>query len=142
MAFEKIIEIRNVENTRLPGEDCGSYDGFEIQTDKQVISLLIHNWQNCCETWGYFMCNDDLNDFVGKQIIKISLTDDLLNEHCVSGNIDADGIKNLRYEGMVMFVNIHTSAGVLQFVAYNSHNGYYTHNAVVVSDKFKHEVTL
>ncbi len=32
-----------------------------------------------------------------------------------------------------MFVNLETNVGLLQFVAYNSHNGYYGHDAVLVS---------
>ena len=34
-----------------------------------------------------------------------------------------------------MFVNINTSNGALQFAAYNEHNGYYGHEAVVISEK-------
>ena len=33
-----------------------------------------------------------------------------------------------------MFVNINTSNGLLQFAAYNNHNGYYGHNAYFLID--------
>jgi hypothetical protein len=39
-------------------------------------------------------------------------------------------------------VNIDTDRGQLQFVAYNEHNGYYGHNAVVVSKQLTHEECL
>ena len=32
-----------------------------------------------------------------------------------------------------MFVNVETDKGLLQFVAYNEHNGYYGHEACVIS---------
>ena len=46
------------------------------------------------------------------------------------------------FEGGVMFVNITTSKGVLQFVAYNEHNGYYGHSACVISKQLNHEECL
>ena len=45
-------------------------------------------------------------------------------------------------EGDTMFVNIETDRGVLQFVAYNSHNGYYGQTAYVLSTQLRHEATL
>jgi hypothetical protein len=41
-----------------------------------------------------------------------------------------------------MFVDIETDRGVLQFVAYNAHNGYYGHKARVQSTQLRHTVTL
>ncbi len=44
--------------------------------------------------------------------------------------------------GGAMFVHLETSEGLLQFVAYNSHNGYYGHDAVLVSKQLNHEEGL
>lgn len=33
----------------------------------------------------------------------------------------------------VMFINIETTKGFLQFVVYNEHNGYYGHSVLLVS---------
>ena len=41
-----------------------------------------------------------------------------------------------------MFVDIVTDRGVLQFVAYNIHNGYYGHEAKVISTQLEHNETL
>jgi tRNA(Ile2) C34 agmatinyltransferase TiaS len=56
-----------------------------------------------------------------------------------TNNIDP---KSADFEGGVMFVNIETNEGTLQFVAYNEHNGYYGHIAKVQSMQLSHEVVL
>jgi hypothetical protein len=45
-------------------------------------------------------------------------------------------------EDNAMFVNVETDRGTLQFVLYNSHNGYYGHKARVVSEQLKREEYL
>lgn len=35
--------------------------------------------------------------------------------------------------GSAMFINVETTKGLLQFVAYNEHNGYYEHEVKLVS---------
>lgn len=45
-------------------------------------------------------------------------------------------------QGGVMFVNILTDKGILQFVAYNCHNGYYGHEATVKSTQLEHSECL
>lgn len=107
------------------------FEGFLIKTEKQTIKLGISSDQSCCEQFGYFMTNDDLADFIGAEVLEISLTDDLLKG--VSLETGENGSKYA--SGMIMFVNIETSKGTLQFVAYNDHNGYYGHEAVVISEE-------
>lgn len=131
--MEKIISIKEVTGFKSKKySDWSSFDGYEIETDKQVIKLGIANGQSCCESWGYFMTNDDVNDFVDAELLKIETVDEILN---VEKLVDT-------YDGGCMFVNLTTSKGVLQFVAYNSHNGYYGHTAIVESTQFSTEETL
>ena len=40
---------------------------------------------------------------------------------------------NLLDAGSAMFINVETTNGLLQFVAYNEHNGYYGHEVKLVS---------
>lgn len=59
--MEIINEIKEVFNHRA---DTGSgyatdYDGFEIQTTTQIIRVLISNEQNCRESWGYRVSEDE-----------------------------------------------------------------------------------
>jgi hypothetical protein len=106
-------------------------DGYEIVTDKQTIHILIDNEQSCCEQWGYLTSEDDLNSFIGAELFGITKTDtelktyDLPEEECA-----------------VIFVNLETSQGTLQFTVYNIHNGYYGHTVVVRSEQLNIEDRL
>ena len=57
--------------------------GYAIHTDKQVIKLLIDDESQCCESWGYFLSEENLESFIGAELIGISLTDTALNSHTV-----------------------------------------------------------
>jgi len=130
--MEKIIRIEDVSFNDK--KDYGYYDGYQIVTEKQTIKLGICNSQSCCENWGYFMSEDNLSDFVDAEFIKLEITDTCLN----TKKLDDE---DLHYAN-TMFVNIFTSKGMLQFVAYNSHNGYYGHEAVIFSDELNHTESL
>lgn len=123
--------ILNIDEVRIGGQS-----GFAITTNDQVITMLIDDYQSCCESWGYFMSEDDIQRFVGSFITDVTLTDISLNTH----KLEESGF----YEdaGGVIFVNINTSYGTLQFVAYNAHNGYYGHTVNVSSKQLKHEENL
>ena len=123
------------------------HSGYLIITDKQEIELSISNMQDCCENWGYFMSEDNIDDYIGANLIGIELTDTLLNEASMvkEGFTERQGGKDMFrwiYEGGIMFVDIKTDRGVLQFVAYNEHNGYYGHEARVKSTFLEHSETL
>ena len=130
---EKILEIREADFIY----ESGSYypqsmEGFIVVTENQEIQLGISSGQSCCEQYGYFMTNDNIEDFVGATIREIRLTNTLLEVEDF----------NKEYSGDVMFVNIETNKGTLQFVAYNDHNGYYGHDALVVSRQLHHKECL
>lgn len=124
--MEKILRI---EEGSFKNEDRwpSSFDGFIITTDKQAIKMGISDGQSCCENWGYLMSEDDLEQFQGAKLLKIEVTDTDKNK--------AELKEEYEYtdEGGVMFIDIVTDKGVLQFTAYNCHNGYYGHEAVVIS---------
>lgn len=126
--IETINEITNHEN---------GYDGFEIRTSMQTIRLMISNGQCCCENWGYFMSEDVVEEFLGARLLEVRIVDTASNssklEEEVGWGLD---------EGDVMFVNLETDRGTLQFVAYNAHNGYYGHEARIESEQLNYETTL
>lgn len=130
--MERIISIEeksfNIKN------DWDRYDGYIIKTDKQEIKVGISNGQSCCEDWGEFMSEDDLSTFIGSNLISIYVTDNALKSYDIT-------INDL-HDGDVMFVNFETSKGVIQFVAYNIHNGYYGHAAIVRSEQLNITETL
>lgn len=123
-----------IKEINLVEDSIKGYDGYEVVTDKQTISLVIDNYQSCCEQWGYFWCNDP-TEFIGSELTDIKIVDTALNPQVYEENSPV-------YEGDVMFVNLETSVGTLQFVAYNEHNGYYGHLAKVKSESFNYEVGL
>jgi hypothetical protein len=115
-----------------------SYGGYEIATSQQTIGLLIDEDQQCCENSGYFMSHEDLSEFVGAELVGVTLTDDALDEVEVWQHVGNEEY----FEGGLMFVDLKTSRGVLQFVAYNAHNGYYGHTARVSCRQLEHEERL
>lgn len=119
-----ILEIK--KNEFGTPQTFENYEGYEIITDTQTIKLGISKDQNCCENWGYLMSEDNFDNFIGADVISITQVDTALNSRVLDETSDL-------YEGAAMFVNILTTKGLLQFVAYNSHNGYYSHEAVVIS---------
>jgi len=131
--MEKILRIEET-NFKTKENDWDSYEGYQIITDKQTIKLGISDGQNCCERSGYFMSEDDFSEFIGANIIDLAITDTCLN----TKKLEEEEL----YDPDLMFVNLNTDKGLLQFVAYNSHNGYYGHSAVVVSEQLSHEEVL
>ena len=132
--MEKIVEINDYEE--ISGRV--NVSGFEVVTTQQRIRLFIDNRQLSCEQWGYFWCNEHPQDFVGAELYGVTLTDTALNKTRMEANeLDQDSI-----ELGVMFVNLETNEGTLQFVAYNDHNGFYVHEATVKCSQLHHEETL
>lgn len=129
---EKILKIEEKDRFEIDDANYSVYDGFFITTNKQVIIIAIQASQSCCEDWGYFMTNDDISEFIGAELKTVEIVDDCLIKKEIP-NLDC---------GDVMFVNFETDKGTLQFTAYNSHNGYYGHEAIVRSEQLNYECDL
>ena len=126
--METILAIEEV--------DDDDFSGYEITTDKQKIRIQIKNYQQCCESWGYFSTNDDITDFIGSVIHNIELVDEALNVDKLpkyATYLDAGGI---------IFVNINTNKGTLQLAVYNGHNGYYSHEVYIISTQLTENTYL
>lgn len=109
--------------------------GYEIHTDQQVISFLIDNSAGCCENWGYITTEDTLSDFVGAVLLDIKLIDMDFESHPLTKGMYST-------EMSYCFIDVITSKGVLQFVLYNQHNGYYGHTATITSKQLVHHTVL
>jgi hypothetical protein len=139
MTSETITAIRPYEGTHGYGAEAG----FQVETTDQVITLAIDDEPCCCESWGYFLTEDDADKFVGAVLLGVEVTD--TNRSTKTFNNDAlapDDTNVYIDDGDVLFVDIRTDRGTLQFVAYNAHNGYYGHTARVSSKQLAHEVVL
>ena len=100
-----------------------TYEGLVVTLDNGTDAKVgIEDGQSCCENWGHITSEDNFEDFIGAELISVAGVDSKLD------HVEVPDI----YEGDIMFVNFNTSAGVLQFVAYNEHNGYYSHEAVLI----------
>lgn len=132
--MEKILRIEET-NFKTEERSWGGYDGFQIITDLQTIKIGISDGQCCCESFGCIITNDDTKEFIGAELKSIAIVDNALNNK---------KIEELEYldSGGAMFVNFETSEGLLQFVAYNAHNGYYGHDAVLISKQLNEEIGL
>lgn len=132
--MEKIVKI---EETNFNIKDDRNHDrhleGFKITTDKQEILLGMDSGQSCCETYGYFMSEDDIEQFIGASIISIYKVDECLKVTELPKYLDSGG---------TMFINIETDKGTLQFTAYNAHNGYYIHMATTRCNQLTYEEYL
>jgi len=125
--MEKILAVVQID------PDTG-FDGYEVHTDKQVITVKIDNRICCCERPGCFIVNDDINDFIGAALVDVYVTDTDTNTYILPVVAQKEG-EYIEDPRDVMFVNLVTDRGNLQLVAYNSHNGYYGHHAVLISNQ-------
>lgn len=108
----------------------GEYDGYKITTDQHEFNILIDNGQCCCENWGYFSSNDSFEQFIGKELKEVNLTDTALNKE------KAEETSPYGYDGGgIQFIDFaFTDGNVLQFAVYNEHNGYYGHGVIFAKD--------
>lgn len=113
-----------------------SYDGYKITTTEQEIYMVISNTQSCCESFGYFWSNDNVQEFVDTELINIAVTDEQYEKSILEKR------DITLYEGGAVFVDIITNKGVLQFTIYNEHNGYYGHSVKIVSNQLKLDTVI
>lgn len=132
---EKIIKIE--EGTFKKNKDVNdTFDGYLVITNKQTIKVGISMAVSCCENPGYFWSIEDVNYFVGANLQSIEIVDKELHKEYFDK--ETDGLR----DGGTMFVNFNTSKGILQFTAYNDQNGYYGHDAIVMSEQVTKEVVV
>lgn len=129
--MEKILRIEEA-SFKTKENDRQTFVGYQIITDQQTIKVGISDGRCCCEDFGYLITNDEIKDFIGANLISVSIVDRALN------NKKIEQLEYL-YSGGAMFVNLETSNGILQLVAYNAHTGYYGHDAVLVSKQLNHD---
>ena len=120
--IEKIEELENFDFLKT-NKPYNQFDGFKIKTNLQEIFLLIKNDQYCCEEWGYIMSEDNIEEFIGSELYTVRIANKALKTYEVLGDFQDEAI----------FINLETSNGILQFVIYNHHNGYYGHTVIIKS---------
>lgn len=116
----RIVLSRHFENVK---DDKGA-----DYIDEEEYIFRISSDANCCEEWGSFVSEDDLQRFEGCELYDIYFTDTSLNTEQL--RYIASLKDSLDYHN-IQFINFKTSKGVFQFTVYNCHNGYYGHDITV-----------
>ena len=137
--MEKIISITEFDNKKFASKYT-EYEGFEIVTDQQTIYVGIDNQSKCCEEWGYVSTIDNLEDFIGAELLDIVVVDENLIATSIKlkemgRNIEDD-------EFGAIFVNFETAKGLFQLTMYNVHNGYYGHDVTIISNQLNQELCI
>ncbi len=105
--MEKILNIEECFGFNGVGDWC-EQDGFKITTTEQEIYLVIDNMQCCCENFGYFMSEDNIDRFIGSNLLDIKITD-IMNKSITTEKLnrkylDFDDNGNIKiYDGGIMF---------------------------------------
>lgn len=121
--FGKILSIEEVSRNDFvshPIDENIDFNGFILKTESHIITLAIQNEQECCELYGYFMTNDDINEFIGHDLLDVKITDTDLTEHSViydhiNSLLGEDIVNESDRSSEVMFVTLTTTNGILQF---------------------------
>lgn len=137
----KILSIRDGAFERWEAEwsRARGYDGYCVTTDEGIVMVGISNGQRCCEGWGYMSSEDDITKFIGADLLHVAVVGE--DAQCLR-IVDALGLDGEWSETYAMFVDFHTSVGKFQVAVYNSHNGYYGHDAVVLGCMGTHATYL
>lgn len=89
----------------------GGFDGYNVITTEQVISLGIENTDLCCENFGSKLHLPDKRDVV--DFVDVIVT-------------KAPRWSTKNEEGSAM-IEIETELGMIKIEVFNHHNGYYSH---------------
>lgn len=108
-----------------------SMEGYKINTDGHEIVVLIDDQSSCCESWGYFSTEDNMSEFIGSNLLEVSLMDSESKAEVINQKFGEYGLDS----GGIQFVNFKTDKGDFQLAVYNAHNGYYGHGIIVAQDE-------
>lgn len=101
---------------KIEEEGFGCNDGFVIITSMRRIRIGIERArQRVRFDYGYFVSENDISDFIGAELTDYSVGDTLLKP------IDSVDESIMR-ESEVMFLNLETSKGVVQFGVYKNND--------------------
>jgi hypothetical protein len=119
-----ILSIKEEFGVELDGIE---YDGYRVITDTHEIVCYIDNYHQCSEEFGYILTEDEISQFIGSKLLKCEHVDTDCNKEQLINIVNFND-----YDECIdtMFIDFVTSNGLLQFVAYNAHNGYYGHKVM------------
>lgn len=95
-------------------------------SDDSQIKFGIRSYQDCCENWGYLHSPDDVQEVVGGRFLSLEEVDNL--SPAAKEALECEGVHDDSFQAMRLV----TSKGTVDFVVYNEHNGYYSHDVILV----------
>ena len=131
------MKIRSIDvnaSFKPETDSWSGYDGVIITFDDNTqLKFGINDSQDCCEQWGYLHSVDEVEEFIGAEYLGYEERN-TWPEQVKESECDMGG------GGGFQAIDVKTSNGVMQFVVYNSHNGYYSHSTIlIVGDTVKQE---
>lgn len=101
-------------------------DGVIITLDDgSKIKFGISMYSHCCEHYDYLHTVDKPEEFIGADYLGLVEKDTwpaAIEQPYPDYGFDGSGFQA---------IDVNTSRGVMQFVVYNSHNGYYSHSTLL-----------
>lgn len=120
-----------------PSKSYGNADGVRLVfTDGTQLEFGINMVSDCCERFDYLHSDIVPEEFVGAKLLKVEEIDTWPKSISIPASavrydnpheVDCDG-------GGYQAIRILTTKGEMEFVVYNSHNGYYSHNTLFIFD--------
>jgi len=155
------IEYINNGGSSIPTKK--GYIGYKLITTEDEIMVAIDNYAQCCETYGVALAVSkdleseklqQLSDFfntpgnlsgiqiLSKKYISYDDNKNLLGSLRIITSVGVDDDFSDMYEHNWGCIEIDTNNGILYLVAWECHNGYYSHNAQLVCSNFKYDIEL
>lgn len=121
--------IIKVDTSASYADKAGSYprqyDGIRITFDDgEELFFGINTDQYCCETVAYLHSVDDPEEFIGANFLRLDERDTWPENVGEEEPEYWDG-------GGFQAIDVVTDRGIMQFVVYNEHNGYYSHGTIL-----------
>lgn len=127
--------ILSIEKVTEPDGYRG-YMGYVITTTQQVIRVLISMRQSCCEKFDVDLILPVTAFVKIPETPPLKSSEELIGHEVLQVNWGSLKLDTTEvYDKMHATVHMRTSAGLIQLVAWNEHNGYYPHNVKVTWKK-------
>lgn len=89
------------------------------KNNEKILYFSLSHESECCETFGMSLIPSDIQPFINKKILEIT----------------KQKKNNKDDESNTYTITIKTENGSFEIIAYNNHNGYYTHDVNIEYDK-------
>lgn len=123
----------------LTDEKSDLYNVYEVHKNYRILAMAVNVSLQVAKEICHILNNFEPVILKTCPICDQSVTiNEYISDYLYSINCECCGLKTRRFRSKqnlikYMFINVETTNGLLQFVAYNEHNGYYGHEVKLVS---------